>query len=201
MIYIFIIECYKMIGHPDFLFELGRCVLTSYTDNDQIPEIPFDTVDLMFKNCRLSRLPTLNNNLQILRFDNCNNEMITVPAFLPRLCQISIWNCPNFENLPRNINGFNNISIISIEDCPKLINIQSELLDRINILFLKNTGISHIPSINVKTLMLFNNQKLTKIDYLPNIENIYVSSNEFDYYKNIIYNINIKSLKINNKFN
>lgn len=33
-----------MISHPDFLFELGRGVLTSYTDNDQIPEIPFNTI-------------------------------------------------------------------------------------------------------------------------------------------------------------
>ena len=189
-----------MAGHPDFLFELGRCVLTNYTDNDQLPEIPFDTVDLMFRNCRLSTLPKLNVDLQILRFDNCNREMITIPLVLPRLCQLSIWNCQDIVEFPQNINGVNNLTIISVENCPNLIITNPSVFDKINILFLKNTGITHLPSIKVKTLMLYQNS-LRQIDYLPNIETINVSSNDYEHIRSIVDNRNVNSVNVNDRYN
>ena len=126
--------------------------------------------------------------------------MITIPRLLPRLCQLSIWNCQDIVEFPQSIIGLNNLTTISVENCPNLIITNPNVFDRINTLFLKNTGITYLPSIKVKTLMLYQNN-LKQIDYLPNIETINVSSNDYEHIRSIVDNRNVNSVNVNDRYN
>ena len=146
----------------------NRIIIENYNDIYHLPNLLEynNIIDILFKNCNLVKTPQLPfKTTQILRFDNCNTKMIKVPLLMPSLIALTIWNCSILE-IPF-LNGLNSLTIIGLDNCPNIKEINPNNLKNIQVLFLKNcAGIIEIP--------LISNLKQLEIDNLQNCKNIHI---------------------------
>ena len=159
--------CEQMIIQND------KIIINNYNDIYHLPNLLEynDTIDILFKNCNLVKIPQIPfNSLQVLRFDNCNTKMIKVPLLMPKLIMLTIWNCSILE-IPF-LNGLNSLAFIALDNCPNIININPNNLKHIQVLFIKNCdGITDIPLIiNLKQLIIENLQNCKNINISKNCE-------------------------------
>ncbi len=157
----------------NILIQSDRIIIDNYNDIYSLPNLLEynDIKDILFRNCNLVKIPQIPfNSTQILRFDHCNTKMIKVPLLMPNLFALMIWNCSILE-VPF-LNGLNSLSIVALDNCPNIININSNNLKNIHILFLKNCeGITEIPLIsNLEKLIVENLQNCKTINVIKNCE-------------------------------
>ncbi len=166
------------------LIQPGRVIIDNYNDINCLPNLLEynDTIEIIFKNCNLIKMPRIPFKLtHILRFDNCNSKMVKVPLLMPNLEALTIWNCSILE-IPF-LNGLNSLSIIALDNCPNIININPNNLKNIHVLIIINcNGITEIPLLsNLEQLTIENLQNCKTINILKNCELIINDKNKDKY--------------------